>query len=108
MTKWQVRCCGRSWFELVVDTGKSYHYYWLCLINLAVFYNLTFVVGRAVFWELNNKFPVMWLLLDYLSDLLYCLDIFIRMHEGYLEQVHWHFTLYNQLMYHRIKSPTNV
>ena len=22
----QVTCCGVSWFELVIDTGKAYHY----------------------------------------------------------------------------------
>ena len=78
----QVTCCGRSWFELAIDTGKSYHYKWLCVINIAVLYNLTLVVGRAVFWDLDNMFPELWLVLDYLCDTLYLIDIFVRMHEG--------------------------
>jgi len=82
----KVTCCGRSWFELAIDTGKSYHYKWLCVINIAVLYNLTLVVGRAVFWDLDNMFPKLWLVLDYLCDTLYLIDIFVRMHEGYLEQ----------------------
>jgi len=53
---------------------------------MAVLYNLTLVVGRAVFWDLDNMFPVAWVVLDYLCDTLYVVDIFIRMHEGYLEQ----------------------
>ena len=31
------------------------------MITLAVLYNLTVVVGRAVFWELDNMFPSGWM-----------------------------------------------
>ena len=82
----KVRCCGRSWFELAVDTGKTYHYNWLCVINLAVLYNLIIVPGRMVFWELDNMLDTTWMVLDYICDFLYTLDTFVRMHEGYLEQ----------------------
>ena len=43
---------------------------------------LDVVVGRAVFWELDNLLPATWLLLDYACDFLYVVDTFIRMHEG--------------------------
>ena len=56
------------------------------IINLAVLYNLILVVGRAVFWELDNLLPVTWMVLDYFCDFLYILDTLVRMHEGYLEQ----------------------
>ena len=49
---------------------------------MAVLYNLIVVVGRAVFWELDNLIPATWLLLDYACDFLYVVDTFIRMHEG--------------------------
>ena len=52
------------------------------MINVAVLYNLIVVVGRAVFWELDNLLPATWLLLDYACDFLYVVDTFIRMHEG--------------------------
>ena len=39
---------------LAFDTSQKFHYRWLCVINCAVLYNLIFVVGRAVFWELQN------------------------------------------------------
>ena len=55
---------------------------WLCIINCAVLYNLIFVVGRAVFWELQNIAPIGWYIVDYGFDLVYLIDIFIRMHEG--------------------------
>ena len=59
---------------------------WLWVINVAVLYNLIVVVGRAVFWELDNLIPRTWMVMDYVCDGLYVVDTFIRMHEGYLEQ----------------------
>ena len=56
------------------------------VINFAVMYNLVFIIGRSVFWEMDNLFPRGWLVLDYFCDFLYLADIFVRMHEGYLEQ----------------------
>ena len=85
---------------IAVDTGKPFHYrvsrhftlasgenlksnfQWLGIINCAVIYNLIFVIGRAVFWNLQNEFYHGWLFLDYTCDFLYIIDIFIRMHEG--------------------------
>ena len=55
---------------------------WICVINLAVLYNVTFILGRGVFWELQNIFPIGWIVLDYTCDFLYLMDMFIRMHEG--------------------------
>ena len=52
------------------------------MINLAVLYNVTFVFGRAVFWMLQDIYPVGWFVLDYTCDFLYLIDMFIRMHEG--------------------------
>ena len=72
---------------LAFDTGQNSHYRWLCVINCAVLYNLIFVVGRSVFWELENLFPVGWYVVDYVFDFVYLLDIFIRMHEGKLSRI---------------------
>ena len=55
---------------------------WLCIINFAVLYNLIFVIGRSVFWALDNLFPVGWYVMDYTCDVIYLTDLFIRMHEG--------------------------
>lgn len=52
------------------------------VVSVAVLYNVIFVVGRAVFWELNNAIPPLWWTLDYLCDIIYVLDIFVRAHEG--------------------------
>ena len=110
---------GRFRGYLVFDTGsvqcgdlqlhsltlrKDYHYHWLIVINFAVMYNLFFVIGRSVFWELDSLFPRVrispptnyltqakcpsqgWLVVDYVSDAIYLLDLLVRMHEGYLDQ----------------------
>ncbi|EEB11744.1 voltage-activated ion channel, putative [Pediculus humanus corporis] len=56
------------------------------VVSMAVLYNLIFVLGRAVFWELNNAVPHLWWFLDYTSDAIYLIDTIIHAHEGYLEQ----------------------
>jgi cyclic nucleotide gated channel alpha 3 len=55
---------------------------WLAIINCAVIYNLVFVIGRSVFWKLDQLLGLGWLFLDYFCDLLYFIDSYIRMHEG--------------------------
>ena len=39
-------------------------------------------MGRAIFWEMGEYFPVGWYIIDYTFDFVYIVDIFIRMHEG--------------------------
>ncbi|XP_046410370.1 cyclic nucleotide-gated cation channel subunit A isoform X1 [Neodiprion pinetum] len=77
-------CCWGH--RLAIDPTLPFHYRWLLVVSLAVLYNLVFVVGRAVFWELNNAVPGVWYLLDYVCDAIYLLDIIVHAHEGYLEQ----------------------
>ncbi|XP_024081280.1 cyclic nucleotide-gated cation channel subunit A isoform X2 [Cimex lectularius] len=71
---------------LAVDPSKPFHYRWLVLVTIAILYNLVLVIGRAVFWELNNLTPIVWFSLDYSCDFIYFLDVIIHAHEGYLEQ----------------------
>lgn len=59
---------------------------WLAVVSLAVMYNYIFIVGRAVFWDMQNLCPIVWLVLDYFCDLIYVIDMFVHAHEGYLEQ----------------------
>lgn len=57
---------------------------WLMVVSLAVLYNVVFVLGRAVFWELNNRSQItpMWWTLDYLCDVIYIVDALVHAHEG--------------------------
>lgn len=52
------------------------------MVSLAVLYNIIFVMGRSVFWEINRKAPAVWYTLDYLCDFIYLLDTLVHMHEG--------------------------
>lgn len=57
---------------------------WLMVVSFAVLYNIVFVLGRAVFWELNNRAQMipMWWTLDYLCDVIYIVDALVHAHEG--------------------------
>ena len=80
-------CSAPSYFNgrirgyLAFDSGKDYYYKWLVVINIAVMYNLIFIIGRSCFWELQNSFPLGWIILDYSCDFLYIIDMFVRAHE---------------------------
>lgn len=54
------------------------------VVSLAVLYNVIFVLGRAVFWEMNNRAQItpMWWTLDYLCDVIYIVDALVHAHEG--------------------------
>ena len=54
---------------------------WLLVMTVAVMYNLILIVGRTVFWELQNAAGSTWFALDYLCDSLYLLDMVIKAHE---------------------------
>ncbi|XP_044732623.1 cyclic nucleotide-gated cation channel subunit A-like [Chrysoperla carnea] len=71
--------------RMVFDPTRSFYYRWLMVVSLAVLYNIIFVFGRAVFWELNNLCPILWCTLDYFSDTIYVVDTIFHAHEGYLE-----------------------
>ncbi|XP_071446371.1 cyclic nucleotide-gated cation channel subunit A [Hetaerina americana] len=59
---------------------------WLTLVTIAALYNVVFIVGRAFFWELDEKWPILWTLLDAFSDFIYLTDMLVHAHEGYLEE----------------------
>uniref|UniRef100_A0A3Q2WJ70 Cyclic nucleotide gated channel subunit alpha 3 n=1 Tax=Haplochromis burtoni TaxID=8153 RepID=A0A3Q2WJ70_HAPBU len=70
----------------IMDPATDMYYYWLLTIAVPVFYNLMFLVARACFNELQFQNSTLWLVLDYVSDALYCMDIFVRARTGFLEQ----------------------
>ncbi|XP_059057530.1 cyclic nucleotide-gated cation channel subunit A [Achroia grisella] len=74
--------CG---LKLAFDPTLPAHYHWLAVVSLAILYNVVFVIGRAVFWELDNL-TSFWFILDYLCDTIYLVDTVVHIHEGYLEQ----------------------
>ena len=55
---------------------------WLAIVSTSVLYNILFIVGRSVFWDMQNAYPLTWLILDYTSDLIYIADSLVHAHEG--------------------------
>lgn len=45
-------------------------------------YNYVFIVGRTVFWDMQNLCPLVWIVLDYVCDFLYLCDMIVHAHEG--------------------------
>ena len=72
----------------VIDPSKSFYYGWLIVISLAIIYNYIFIIGRTSFSLLQNSNVTLWLVLDYLCDFIYLLDIGVRFRTGYLFTFH--------------------
>ncbi|XP_032980111.1 cyclic nucleotide-gated cation channel alpha-3 isoform X2 [Rhinolophus ferrumequinum] len=71
---------------LVVDPSSNVYYRWLTVIALPIFYNWCLLVCRACFDELQSEHLILWLVLDYSADVLYGLDVLVRVRTGFLEQ----------------------
>ncbi|XP_029375692.1 cyclic nucleotide gated channel subunit alpha 2b [Echeneis naucrates] len=70
----------------VVSPSDNAYYRWLFVIATAVLYNFFLVVARACFDKLQVGNYICWLVLDYLSDFVYIMDICVRLRTGFLEQ----------------------
>ncbi|KAK2495255.1 hypothetical protein MC885_006263 [Smutsia gigantea] len=80
-------CLLRKKFELLVlDPAGDCYYRWLFVIAMPVLYNWCLLVARACFSDLQKGYYIVWLVLDYFSDVVYITDIFLRLRTGFLEQ----------------------
>ncbi|XP_045887643.1 cyclic nucleotide gated channel subunit alpha 2a isoform X2 [Micropterus dolomieu] len=71
---------------VVLSPSDDAYYNWLLVIGAAVFYNWTLLVVRACFDDLQMRNVLVWLVLDYICDGVYILDIAVRLHTGFLDQ----------------------
>ncbi|KFO26450.1 cGMP-gated cation channel alpha-1 [Fukomys damarensis] len=71
---------------VIIDPSGNTYYNWLFCITLPVMYNWTMIIARACFDELQSDYLGCWLICDYISDIVYLLDMFVRTRTGYLEQ----------------------
>ncbi|KAK7807969.1 hypothetical protein U0070_003041, partial [Myodes glareolus] len=71
---------------VIIDPSGSTYYNWLLCITLPVMYNWTMIIARACFDELQSDYIEYWLIFDYVSDIIYVVDMFVRTRTGYLEQ----------------------
>ncbi|XP_028838338.1 cyclic nucleotide gated channel subunit alpha 2b [Denticeps clupeoides] len=76
----------KKWETFVVSPSDDIYYRWLFVIAAASLYNWILLVARACFDELQTESYILWLVLDYLCDIIYILDTFIRLRTGFLEQ----------------------
>ncbi len=51
---------------------------WLFVITLVVLYNLFLIIVRETFDQLQSDLLPMWLVLDYLADTVYVLDMVVQ------------------------------
>ncbi|XP_055485380.1 cGMP-gated cation channel alpha-1 [Psammomys obesus] len=71
---------------VIIDPSGNTYYNWLFCISLPVMYNWTMIIARACFDELQSDYLGFWLIFDYVSDIVYLADMFVRTRTGYLEQ----------------------
>ncbi|NXD16618.1 CNG3 protein, partial [Nothocercus nigrocapillus] len=70
----------------IIDPAGNIYYHWLFCITMPVMYNWTMIIARACFEELQNDYLAVWFIADYISDVIYVADMFVRTRTGYLEQ----------------------
>uniref|UniRef100_A0A8D2LPV8 Cyclic nucleotide gated channel subunit alpha 4 n=1 Tax=Varanus komodoensis TaxID=61221 RepID=A0A8D2LPV8_VARKO len=70
----------------ILDPSGDRYYQWLILMVAPILYNWVTLICRSCFPDLQQKYLLVWLALDYLCDLLYLLDIAVHFHTGFLEQ----------------------
>ncbi|XP_076879099.1 cyclic nucleotide gated channel subunit alpha 2a [Brachyhypopomus gauderio] len=70
----------------VLAPADDAYYHWLVVMATAVLYNWCLLVARACFDNLQTNNYILWLVLDYVSDLVYVLDTCVRLRTGFLEQ----------------------
>ena len=68
--------------SIVIDPSRSFHYYWLIVVSISVLYNWIFIIARSAFADLQSSSVSLWLVLDYLSDVIYVVDMVIQFKTG--------------------------
>uniref|UniRef100_A0A7N8XFI6 Cyclic nucleotide gated channel subunit alpha 2b n=1 Tax=Mastacembelus armatus TaxID=205130 RepID=A0A7N8XFI6_9TELE len=76
----------KNWLLFVVSPSDDGYYRWLFVIATAVLYNWFLVVARACFDSLQVDSYICWLVLDYVADIVYLMDSYVRLRTGFLEQ----------------------
>nr|XP_046915134.1 cyclic nucleotide-gated cation channel alpha-3-like [Dermatophagoides farinae] len=82
----QNRRSRRRPLHYVIDPGSQTYYQWLFIMCISVIYNVTTIIGRSVFWQMQNNYLTIWMIIDYVIDGVYLMDMFLSSRTGYLEQ----------------------
>ena len=68
--------------SIMIDPSGSLHYCWLIIVTISVLYNWIFIIARTAFLDLQINTLSLWLTLDYLSDIIYIVDMVIQFKTG--------------------------
>ncbi|CAF5204933.1 unnamed protein product, partial [Rotaria magnacalcarata] len=86
------RCLRKSGIRKPIDTDSNMHLIWLLFVALAYLYNFISIPLRIAFpiWKKGETNIWLWMLIDYLCDVLYLIDIFfVQTRIKYLENGLW-------------------
>ena len=72
--------------SLVILPDGDFYFYWMIVVCCAVLYNYWLIMPRIAFQALQTKNAALFFVLDYLSDVIYVLDIAVRFHLGFFEE----------------------
>ncbi|KAM9319630.1 cyclic nucleotide-gated channel alpha-4 [Gastrophryne carolinensis] len=73
----------RSW---ILDPSGRWYYAWLNVMIFPITYNCVIIISRSCFTEMQHRYLPVWLSLDYLSDILYIMDIIASFYTGFLKE----------------------
>ena len=68
--------------SIFVDPSQAFHFYWLIVVTACVLYNWIFIIARTAFADLQSRALSLWLVLDYVSDVIYILDMVVQFKTG--------------------------
>lgn len=68
--------------SIFVDPSQAFNFYWLIVVTACVLYNWIFIIARTAFADLHSRALSLWLVLDYVSDLIYILDMVVQFKTG--------------------------
>ncbi|CAF1616257.1 unnamed protein product, partial [Didymodactylos carnosus] len=68
----------------VLDPHSTLYHLWLCIISVAIAYNVMIIPARFAIVVFDHSYRVIWISLDYVFDLIYLIDLFFQSRTGYL------------------------
>lgn len=77
---------GPFYSRLVFDPDGEFVYTWSYFVVFAIRYNLWVLILRIAFSEAQSEFQIMWMVLDYICDFIYVVDMLISFRTGYLDE----------------------
>lgn len=72
--------------QYLINPDDSSHVIWLMILTVSILYNSWSIIVRQCFVELQRDFVLLWVFLDFFSDLIYFWDLVVQFRTGYLEQ----------------------